>query len=79
MHIPKWLLAVIVVLVLAASTAVGLFLTHRHTGLIEISQSQVLAASPVAKQIGVPQATSGQGEGLTILFYYEGFTSTDEA
>lgn len=79
MRIPKWLLAVIVVLVLAASTAVGVFLTHRHTGLVEISQSQILATSAVAKQIGVPQASNGQGKGLTILFYYEGFASTDDA
>lgn len=79
MQIPKWLLALISVVILAATVVGGLFLTHRHTGLVEISQSQVVAASPAAKQLGVPKAATGQGQGLTILFYYEGFSSTDDA
>lgn len=79
MHIPKWLLALIIAIILAATVVGGLLLTHRRAGLVEIKQAQVMAASPVAKQIGVPQATTGQGDGLTILFYYEGFASTDDA
>ena len=79
MHIPKWLLALIVVVILAVAVVGGLFLSHRRAGLVEIQQSQVLAASPVAKQIGVPQSSTGQGQGLTVLFYYEGFSSSDDA
>lgn len=82
LYIPKWLV-VLGCVVLVCGVVVGaavLVVAKRHHSslqtLTEVPQSQVVAASAVARQYGTPQATTANGQGLTILFYYDGYTSS---
>ncbi len=78
-YIPTWLLKlvslIVVVAVLAGGVIFAVVKLHRTHGITEVSQSQVVAASAVAQKYGTPQATTPNGQGLTIIFYYDGYTN----
>jgi hypothetical protein len=84
LYLPKWLLAILGIVALASLVAASIWFIssrkHQHSALIEVPQAQVVSASAVAKQLGTP-SPSGQtnGGGLTILFYYDGFTRASDA
>lgn len=83
-YIPRWLLTVLGLLLLAIIVVASAWFVSIHkqqtNKLTEIPQTQVVAASAVAQQFGTPTPSDQTNDdGLTILFYYDGFTDANTA
>lgn len=80
-YVPKSVIA-LVVLLLMAVTVIGGSVLFRHkspAGLTEVKQSTITNLSPVAKSVGVPQSANPEDKSVTVLFYYDGYSGSEEA
>ena len=78
-YVPKWALAVLVLLLLAG-LVVFLVLAVRHrSALSEVSQKNIFSQSAVLRKVGLPGTLPQPDKNLNILFYYDGYSNDTEA
>ena len=56
-----------------------LWIHTRRAALVSVSQSQINKVSAVARQYGLPVANPDAANKFTVIFYYEGYNSPEEA